>query len=123
MFSITMIDFAFIKLLANNRINIISVFKLYIYSKTKQTDKLKNHQQKLKELEVLNLMNEEILTLIDLIHIAATKQKSGFKTFGKRLKPIKENTFNRFGRIVSLLTIDYENYLKEQGKYLDLLDM
>lgn len=101
----------------------VFLFKQYIYLKTNQKDKLKVNNQTLKKLDEQQLITDDIRTLLDLMHIVLSKEKSGLKTFAKRIKPIKENSLNYLGRVVSLLLIDYEVYLKEQGKYLDLLDM
>ncbi len=58
--------------------------------------------------------------LIEMLH---RENKREMRSFGKHLKPLREDTMSQYNKIVSLLVDEYTRYLKKHGRYIDVLDM
>lgn len=61
--------------------------------------------------------------LFDLIEMIHRRKRSEMKTFGPTLKPYRDEQVYHYNRIAKLLEDEYADYLKENGDYIEVLDM
>ncbi len=70
-----------------------------------------------------NTFSETYRTLHELIDLLKTDNKKALRTFGAKLKPLTKDTMSPYRKIFKLLIDEYTEYLKENNRYVDVLDM
>lgn len=92
--------------------------KMYCYYKLGKRDSV------LELAEEINAQEDErAKVLAGLICDLLSAKKKNMSSFGKKLKPIYLDAFSGYRQICDFLKLEYENYLKKNNKYIDILDM
>lgn len=94
------------------------LIKMFCYLKLNKKAQLEDVYAQLKVVD-----DNRAITLADLIHDLISQKRKEMSTFGKRLKPIYVDAFSGYRQICDLLKTEYEQYLKKNNKFIDILDM
>lgn len=94
------------------------LIKMFCYLKLNKKEKIEETYSKIQLVE-----DARAITLSDLIHDLISQKRKDMATFGKRLKPIYIDAFSGYRQICDLLKTEYEQYLKKNNKFIDILDM